>query len=46
VLAPELRGAIDAGGGLRTLSVIDDLDEIEPSALLGRRQAWVAGDDG
>jgi SpoIIAA-like len=33
VLAPELRRAIEAGGGLRTLYVIDDLDEIEPGAL-------------
>jgi SpoIIAA-like len=52
VLSPELRGAIEAGGGLRTLYVIDDLDEIEPSALwadakLGfdvgvrHRDAWV-----
>ena len=28
---PELRRAVEAGGGLRTLYVIEDLDEIEPS---------------
>jgi hypothetical protein len=33
VLTPELRRAIEAGGGLRTLYVIEDLDEIEPAAL-------------
>ena len=33
VLVPELRRALEAGGGLRTLYVIDDLDEIEPRAL-------------
>jgi hypothetical protein len=33
VLAPELRRAVEAGGGLRTLYVIEDLDEIEPGAL-------------
>jgi hypothetical protein len=33
VLVPELRGALDAGGGLRTLYLIEDLDEIEPGAL-------------
>lgn len=33
VLVPELRRAIEAGGGLRTLYVIEDLDEIEPGAL-------------
>ena len=33
VLVPELRRALEAGGGLRTLYVIDDLDEIEPGAL-------------
>jgi len=32
VLVPELRRALEAGG-LRTLYVIDDLDEIEPGAL-------------
>ena len=33
VLRPELRRALEAGGGLRTLYVIEDLDEIEPGAL-------------
>jgi SpoIIAA-like len=33
VLVPELRRALDAGGGLRTLYLIEDLDEIEPGAL-------------
>jgi len=33
VLVPDLRRALEAGGGLRTLYVIDDLDEIEPGAL-------------
>ena len=33
VLGPELRKALDAGGGMRTLYVIEDLDEIEPGAL-------------
>jgi hypothetical protein len=33
VLAPELRRALEAGGGLRTLYVIEDLDEIDPRAL-------------
>ena len=33
VLVPELRRALDAGSGLRTLYVVDDLDEIEPGAL-------------
>jgi hypothetical protein len=33
VLVPELRRALDAGEGLRTLYVIEDLDEIEPGAL-------------
>ena len=52
VLAPELQRALEAGAGLRTLSVIEDLDEIEPGALwadaklgfnLGIRhhEAWV-----
>jgi hypothetical protein len=52
VLVPELRRALEAGGGLRTLYVIEDLDEIEPGALwadaklgfdLGIRhhEAWV-----
>jgi hypothetical protein len=33
VLSPELKRAIEAGGGLRTLYVIEDLDEIDPRAL-------------
>jgi hypothetical protein len=33
VLVPELRRALKAGGGLRTLYVIEDLEEIEPGAL-------------
>jgi hypothetical protein len=33
VLVPDLQAALGAGGGLRTLYVIEDLDEIEPSAL-------------
>jgi hypothetical protein len=33
VLVPELRRALDAGGGLRTLYLSEDLDEIEPGAL-------------
>ena len=52
VLAPELQRALDAGGGLRTLYVIEDLDEIEPGALwadaklgfdlgIRHRDAWV-----
>ena len=52
VRAPELQRALEAGGGLRTLYVIEDLDEIEPGALwadaklgfnLGVRhhEAWV-----
>jgi SpoIIAA-like len=52
VLVPELRRAVESGGGLRTLYVIEDLDEIEPGALwadsklgfdLGvrHREAWV-----
>jgi len=32
VLVPELRRALE-GGGLRTLNLIEDLDEIEPGAL-------------
>jgi hypothetical protein len=32
VLVPELRRALVAGGGLRTLYLIEDLDEIEPGA--------------
>jgi hypothetical protein len=52
VLVPELRRAVESGAGLRTLYVIEDLDEIEPAALwadsklgfdLGVRhhEAWV-----
>ena len=52
VLVPELHRALEAGEGLRTLYVIEDLDEIEPAALwadsklgfdLGvrHREAWV-----
>ena len=33
LLVPELRRALESGGGLRTLYVIEDLDEIEPGAL-------------
>jgi hypothetical protein len=33
VLVPELHKALAEGGRLRTLYVIEDLDEIEPSAL-------------
>jgi hypothetical protein len=33
VLVPELHKAIEDGSRLRTLYVIEDLDEIEPSAL-------------
>ena len=33
VLVPELHRALEAGGGLRTLYVLDDLDEIGPGAL-------------
>jgi hypothetical protein len=33
VLVPELHRALAAGGGLRTLYVIEDLDEIEAAAL-------------
>jgi SpoIIAA-like len=33
VLVPELRRALEAGAGLRTLYLIEDLDEIEPGAL-------------
>ena len=33
VLVPELHKAIAGGGPLRTLYLIEDLDEIEPSAL-------------
>jgi len=52
VLAPELHRALEAGDGLRTLYVIEDLEEIEPGALwedskltfdagLRHRDAWV-----
>jgi len=52
VLVPELRRALEAGNGLRTLYVIEDLEEIEGGALwadaklgydLGVKQhdAWV-----
>ncbi len=52
VLVPELRRALERGGGLRTLYVIEDLDEVETGALwadaklgfnLGVRnhEAWV-----
>jgi hypothetical protein len=33
VLVPELRRMVEAGNGLRTLYVIEDLEEIEPGAL-------------
>ena len=33
VLVPELRRAVEVHTGLRTLYVIEDLDEIEPGAL-------------
>jgi hypothetical protein len=33
VLVPELHRALQAGGGLRTLFLIEDLEEIEPGAL-------------
>jgi hypothetical protein len=33
VLVPQLRRAVKAGGGLRTLYMIEDLDEMEPGAL-------------
>ena len=33
VLTPVLRGAVVGGGGLRTLYLIEDLDDIEPGAL-------------
>lgn len=52
VLTPELRRALEAGAGLRTLYVIEDLDEIDPGALwadtklgfdlgIRHRDAWV-----
>src|SRR3954451_23219558 len=33
VLVPELRAALEGRGGLRTLYLIENLDEIEPGAL-------------
>ena len=33
VLVPDLRKALDAGTGLRTLYVVEDLDEIEAKAM-------------
>ena len=33
VLVPELRAAMEAGGGLRTLYLIEDLDDMEAGAL-------------
>jgi hypothetical protein len=33
VLEPELRKALETGGGLHTLYLIEDLDDIEPGAL-------------
>jgi hypothetical protein len=33
VLVPDLRKAIDAGGGVRALYLVEDLEEIEPGAL-------------
>jgi stage II sporulation SpoAA-like protein len=33
VLVPELRRALEEGGGLRTLYLIEEIDEIEPRAL-------------
>src|SRR3954454_3413140 len=33
VLSPALHAAVDSGGGLRALYLIEDLVEIEPSAL-------------
>lgn len=52
VLTPALNAALEAGGGLRTLYLIEDLDEMEGGALwadakLGwdvgvrKREAWV-----
>ena len=52
LLVPELRRALESGGGLRTLYVIEDLDEIEPGAIwadaklgfdvgLKQRDQWV-----
>lgn len=33
VLRPALHGALEAGSGLRTLYLIEDLDAVEPAAL-------------
>jgi hypothetical protein len=33
LLVPELHRALEAGGGLRTLYLIEDLEEMEPGAL-------------
>jgi hypothetical protein len=52
VLTPELTRAVESGSGLRTLYLIEDLDEIEPAALwadsklglnlgIRHREAWV-----
>ena len=52
VLTPALRAAVDAGAGLRTLYLIEDLDEIEGEAFwadaklgydvgIRKREAWV-----
>jgi SpoIIAA-like len=52
VLTPELTRAIESRNGLRTLYLIEDLDEIEPAALwadakvgfnlgIRHREAWV-----
>ena len=49
-LVIELHRALEAGGGLGTLYVIDDLEEIEPGRAVGalaelaQAKAWVAGD--
>jgi hypothetical protein len=44
VLVPELRRATESGSGLRTLYLIEDLDEIEPGALwaIVTDVAWMA----
>jgi len=39
VLAPELQRALEAGGGLRTVYVIENLDQIEPRRAMGGREA-------
>ncbi len=33
VLAPELRAAMESGQGLRTLYLMEDLDDLEPGAM-------------